>query len=333
MKITAKGIARWAELREAQGSLPRLVRRLAMQSGTITQIAFPVGESVSLPGWDGEILSSDGDAWVPKGKSYWELSVEANPTKKANRDYDKRKKETLEAIRHSTTLVIVTARRWTKKKTWCNEKCTLGEWQAVRAYDADDLEAWLEASPAIALDFAEELGLVGDGVESPTHFWQTWANQSAPPIKKHTFCAGRQDTQDQLLTGLRKRINEGDNKIFAIRADSADEAVAFVCAALLDAPDLLDTALVVTGDGGWRYVEKQPRIKLVVAARPEIATRIPAGSALVVVPVAAGDLVSGYGGKGGTKFDLVLERPGIYSFRDALIENAAGIWPTAKNVA
>ena len=179
----------------------------------------------------------------------------------------------------------------------------------------------MEASPAIALDFAEELGLVGDGVESPTHFWQTWANQSAPPIKKHTFFADRQDTQDRLLTGLRKRIDKSDNKIFAIRADSTDEAVAFVCAALLDAPDLLDTALVVTGDGGWRYVEKQPRIKLVVAACPEIAARIPVGPKLVVVPVADGDLVSGYGGKGGTKFDLVLERPGIYPFRDALIEN------------
>lgn len=321
MKITAKDIAQWAELREAQGSLPRLIRRLAMQSGTITQIAFPAGESVSLPGWDGEILSSDGDAWVPKGKSHWELSVEAQPTTKANRDYGKRTNETPEAIRCGTTLVVVTARRWARKKAWRDEKCALGEWQSVHAYDADDLEAWLEASPAIALDFADELGLTGDGVESPSHFWQAWASQSAPPILKHTFFADRQDVKDRLLLHLRERIDKGDNKIFAIRADSVDEAVAFVCAALLDAHDLLDNALVVTSDGGWRYVEKQPRIKLVVAARPEIATRIPAGSELVVVPVAAGDLASGYGGKKGTKIDLNLDRPGIYLFRDALIEN------------
>lgn len=321
MKITAKDIARWAELREAQGSLPRLVRRLAMQSGTITQLAFPAGESVSLPGWDGEILSSDGDAWVPKGESCWELSVEANPTPKANRDYDKRTNETPETVRRSTTLVIVTARRWSKKNAWRDEKLALCEWHSIRAYDADDLEAWLEASPSIALDFADELGLTGDGVESASHYWQVWATQSVPPILKHTFFADRQDAKDRLLVHLRERIDKGDNKIYAIRADSVDEAAAFVCAALLDASDLLDTALVVTSDSGWRFVEKQPRIKLVVAARPEVATRVPDSSALVVVPVAAGDLVSGYGGQDGTKFDLVLERPGIYSFRDALIEN------------
>lgn len=321
MKITAKDIARWAELREAQGSLPRLVRRLAMQSGTITQLAFPAGESVSLPGWDGEILSSDGDAWVPKGESCWELSVEANPTPKANRDYDKRTNKTPETVRRSTTLVIVTARRWSKKNAWRDEKLALCEWHSIRAYDADDLEAWLEANPAIALDFADELGLTGDGVESASHYWQVWATQSIPPILKHTFFADRQDAKDRLLVHLRERIDKGDSKIYAIRADSVDEAAAFVCAALLDASDLLDTALVVTSDGGWRFVEKQPRIKLVVAARPEVATRVPVSSALVVVPVAAGDLASGYGGQDGTKFDLVLERPGIYPFRDALIKN------------
>ncbi|QQS53129.1 MAG: hypothetical protein IPM89_09340 [Candidatus Competibacteraceae bacterium] len=184
MKITAKDIARWAELREAQGSLPRLIRRLAMQSGTVTQLVFPAGESISLPGWDGEILSSDGDAWVPKGKSCWELSVEANPTTKANRDYDKRTNETLEAVRRSATLVTVTARRWSTKKAWRDKKIALDEWQSVRAYDADDLEAWLEASPAIALDFADELELTGDGVESASHYWRAWARQSASPIRR-----------------------------------------------------------------------------------------------------------------------------------------------------
>jgi len=83
---------------------------------------------------------------VPQGRSCWELSVEANPTSKANRDYDKRTRETPADIRARTTLVAVTARRWTKKNAWCEEKTDRGEWNSVRAYDADDLEAWLEAS-------------------------------------------------------------------------------------------------------------------------------------------------------------------------------------------
>lgn len=53
----------------------------------------------------------------------------------------------------------------------------------------------------------------------------------------------------------------------------------------------------------------------------EFATRSPTDNALVVISVAAGDLASGCGSEDGQGFNLVLERPGIYPFRDALIEN------------
>jgi hypothetical protein len=75
MEVSAKDIERWAAAHDAQGELPRLVRRLAMQAGSITAIAFPAGESVSRPGWDGQLLGEDGDAWVPAGRSLRELSV------------------------------------------------------------------------------------------------------------------------------------------------------------------------------------------------------------------------------------------------------------------
>jgi len=43
LKICAKDIERWAETREAQGELPRLIRRLAVQRGSVTEIAFGCG--------------------------------------------------------------------------------------------------------------------------------------------------------------------------------------------------------------------------------------------------------------------------------------------------
>jgi hypothetical protein len=114
-------------------------------------------------------------------------------------------------------------------------------------------------------------------------------------------------------------MTDGPNGVYAIRADSASEAAAFACAALLEADDLSGLAVVVTGEAGWQFVERNPRRRVVVAARPEIAQR-PAEHVLTIVPVAAGDLASGYGGRDGDGFQLELSRPSIYAFRDALID-------------
>lgn len=51
-----------------------------------------------------------------------------------------------------------------------------------------------------------------------------------------------------------------------------------------------------------------------IAARPEAATR-PPSHVLTIVPVAAGDLASGYGGRDGQGFQLELKRPSVYAFR------------------
>ena len=57
MRITATQIAEWAKTKEAQASLPRLVRRLVHTAGTPTEVDFPAGDSTGLPGWDGEVVS------------------------------------------------------------------------------------------------------------------------------------------------------------------------------------------------------------------------------------------------------------------------------------
>ncbi|WP_200334847.1 hypothetical protein [Thiocystis violacea] len=216
-------------------------------------------------------------------------------------------------------MVVVTARRWAKKDEWSGHKQAEGTWRNVVAYDADDLEAWLEANPAIALSFAEDIGIAGDGVETVTHHWQQWSSQCQPSISPQALLAGRQDAKSKLLADLREHISQEKRGIYAIRADSAAEAAAFVCAAVLEAEEIADVAVVLTDAHGWRFVEVNPRLRLVIVVRPEIAAR-PAAGVLTVVPAAAGDLASGYGGTDGCGFQLELKRPSIYAFRDALIE-------------
>lgn len=291
-----------------------------MQAGTITEIAIPAGDSVSRPGWDGWVVSRDGDAWVRPGRSCWELGVEKNPANKANKDYDKRTKETSEQLRRETAYVALTARHWKNKATWAAEKRGGKQWKDVVAFDADDLEAWLEYYPPVALAFAGHIGLAGDGVETVSRHWAVWASQSRPPITMQAFFADRTEAKEHLIAELRRRIESSDSSVYALRADSAAEAAAFVCAALLeDASEIADVALVVTTEAGWRFVESNPQLRLAIATHPEIAQR-PASGAVTIVPTAAGDLTSGYGKMHGEGFQLELNRPSIYKFRDALIE-------------
>lgn len=140
MRITAARIAQWAKTKKAQVSLPRLIRRLIHTAGRPTQADFPAGESTGLPGWDGELVSEQGSPWIPKGKSFWEFSCEAEVTKKANKDYEKRTKKTARKTRAKATLVVLSARRWTQKKSWLTRKRQAKKWTDVRAYDADDIE-------------------------------------------------------------------------------------------------------------------------------------------------------------------------------------------------
>src|SRR5437870_2708880 len=122
MHITATQIDRWARTKEAQSALPRLVRRLIQATVTSTQAAFPAGDSTGLPGWDGELQSERDSPWVPNGKSFWEFSCDAEVTKKANKDYDKRTRQTPQKIRRKATIVVLSARRWTRKAEWLKAK-------------------------------------------------------------------------------------------------------------------------------------------------------------------------------------------------------------------
>ena len=322
--VTATQINQWAGTREAQAILPVLVRRLILATcGSPNSIQFPGGDSINQPGWDGEVECVNEVPWVPQGKSFWELSCEARPTRKANRDYEKRIRQTPALERSDAAFVFVTAREWTTKNKWLREKRKGGEWKEVRAYDANDLEQWLEQAPAVALRFAETLGLRGTGVESPGRYWDTWFQQSDPPIPVKALFAGRDKTRERLTEELWNRLGKGGRTPLTIYADSAEEATAFVCAVMLQDEALSAISVVITDPNGWRFVNVNPSLRVAVAARPEVAERLTIREGLVVVvPYTLGAM----GGlhrwaavpQPGSGF--VLERPPRSEFEKALIK-------------
>ncbi|UCJ16924.1 hypothetical protein K5Q02_00525 [Pseudomonas sp. MM211] len=318
MRITASHIVNWAstQAKEAQTDLPRWVRRLCFDPETTLQLSFPAGDSTYVPGWDGALFRERGNAWVPSGASRWEIGCDQNVLGKANGDYQKRTEQISEKERLACTFVFVTPRRWTKKLDWVAEQCSKGEWASVRAYDADDLEQWLEQSPGVALQFAEELGLSGWGVVSLSSYWDSWAQQCRPPITPEALSMNR----TQVFDVLGKKIQEtntspGSIHPLVIRADSVEEAAAFTVAVVMASRDMQNHAMVVTEPQGWRYVEANPQLRIAIAARTETALNpVLRENLRVIVPLATGDL----GGKPEGD-ELVLERPNIYEFEKALI--------------
>jgi hypothetical protein len=321
--ITSTQIADWASTKEAESDLPKLIRRLIHATVNSSSCDFPAGDSINSSGFDGELFCRQETPWTPSGQSYWEVSRRHDVTKKANEDYDKRtdNQQTDEITRNQSTLIIVTARKWSQKKKWVKKKCEANEWQAIRAFDADDLEQWLEQCPAVALQFAEELGISGFEVESITKYWESWSYQASPAITVESFHASREHSRDRLLAELNKNLESNQSGLCSIKADSIEESVAFVCAALLDQPDLANASLVVTESAGWHYVDKHPSLKIAIAARPEIAERPSSRPGLtVIIPHAAGDM-SEYFPDSTNQSDtsLIIERPDIYAFEKALM--------------
>ena len=318
MHITASHITEWAntKAKEAQTNLPRLIRRLCFAAETTHQLSFPAGDSTYVPGWDGVLIRERGDAWAPNGTSYWEIGCDQVPTTKANGDYQKRSKKTTTDERASATFVFVTPRRWMTKAKWISAQRAKNEWADVRAYDADDLEQWLEQSPAVSLQFAEELGLVGEGIESLPRYWQSWSQQCSPAITPDSFFLDRSTTRDQLIEKIRSGMNQQNAAPpLTVRADSVEEAAAFVVATLISTNELASQALVVTSLEGWRFVEANLQLKIAIAARTEVAASPTRRAGLVViVPHAAGDATTQPQGA-----EVLLERPGIYEFEKALV--------------
>ncbi|MGB0720967.1 MAG: hypothetical protein ACPGU7_01105 [Gammaproteobacteria bacterium] len=214
-----------------------------------------------------------------------------------------------------TTFVFVTPRRWLKKLEWIEAKKGEGEWAGVVVWDADDLEQWLEQVPAIALQFSEELGLSGPGVESVGRFFSSWARQSDVVIRGDVLFQGRERDRAGLERVLKEAFSSANPKgQLVIQADSEEEAVACVAAVLTEHPEMESRSVIVTREEGWRFVDANPDVRFALAVEKAIAIRPSSRANLtVVLPQANGQLSHGAG-------DQVIQRPSIYEFREALAE-------------
>ncbi|MGD0952068.1 MAG: hypothetical protein ABR985_06690 [Methanotrichaceae archaeon] len=117
IRANATDIDQWADRREAQATLPRLIRRLVLASvKRVERLHFRSDEGVQLAGWDGIVQVPEGNAYVPDGLSGWELSARTDVKVKADDDYETRSNDPLPLDTANAVFISVTARHWSNRK-------------------------------------------------------------------------------------------------------------------------------------------------------------------------------------------------------------------------
>ena len=227
LTIKARQIQDWAENTiEARHLLPVLLRKLVHSTGhELRKVDFPGYDNAERHGCDGVVEAAAATPWVPEGKSSWEFGTNQRPNSKAESDYTDRLKSVPPAERAECTFVFVTPRNWPGKTEWARSKQTAGDWKAVRAFDASDLEQWLEESIPAQMWLAEQLAIPVNGLETLDRCWQRWEEASEPKMRSSIFEPSLIAYRDT----LKRWLESPSERPFIVAADSKDEALVFLC--------------------------------------------------------------------------------------------------------
>jgi hypothetical protein len=274
--LGATHLVEWAGTRAAQGTLPALIRRLILASvdrGAIQRFDFPSEDSVYRPGVDGTLQVTQGAPFVPAGQSIWEMGLDRDPRTKANADYRKRTGSAGHVVPSQTSFVFVTARRWLEKTDWVTEKADEHIWNDVRVLDADDLEQWLDTCGAVAAWACRLIrGLPAEGIHDLQDIWERWQYRTTPDLLPQLFLAGRATAAER----VRSWLSDPPSRL-SVRADSAEEAVAFIAAMVqtvdeLEQASLRSRTILVTSPVAWRALSAQHAPLILLASDPTIGS-------------------------------------------------------------
>jgi addiction module HigA family antidote len=201
------------------------LRTLVHSTGrALKKVDFPGNDDAERPGWDGFVDAGEGTPWIPAGLSGWEFGTNKKVKAKADGDFDKSVKALEKKEREETTFVFVTPRCWPGKAAWAEAAKAKGLWKDVRAYDANDLEQWVEQSPPAQAWFASETNIPAQDVRSLDKCWADWANVAEPTLTGALFSSAIEATKRTMLSRLSKPL-DGPT---VIAADSTEEALAFL---------------------------------------------------------------------------------------------------------
>lgn len=242
--ITALDLQRWADTKESEGLMPELIRRLIHSSlNDIMRLSMPSGDSVSLPGFDGVIETSCGNAFVSSGTTVFEIGTNKEVKRKADKDINTRNGEVSDKEKKGLTFVFVTPRKWSNARKWEKENRENSKWKDVRVLTAVELEDWISQCPSVASWLVTKIGLLCDDVniDSLEGYWDKWAvNAKGMRIDYGILTGGRENNEKALLEEIEQP------NIVSVVSGSTEESFAFAVAAILNSGNdsLIDRCII-----------------------------------------------------------------------------------------
>lgn len=232
LTIKARHLEDWAANNsEARSHLPILMRKLIHSTTQeLRLLDFPAYDNAQRKGWDGYVEAGAATPWTPAGRSGWELSCNGKPEAKAEKDFAARVASLPPAEREEITFIFVTPHNWEAKGAWAKHKEAERAWKAVRAYDASDLEQWLEQSIQGQIWFGEHIAQPAKGCRTLDECWRIWSLASAPQLSPEIFAPAIKS----YAPTFKNWLDSPPSRPFIVAADSREEGLAFLSCLIKD---------------------------------------------------------------------------------------------------
>ena len=245
--------------RDFQELLPELVKKLIINSCTsISSIRMPHGDDIWAPGFDGVVDCSEGNRYVPTGRSVWEFGTNENTLQKINDDYQKRTQNPLGSKIEETSFCLVTPKVWAYPQTITAWEAEHTDWKQVKIYDASVLCDWIEQTPVVCAWLLEQFS-DNHTIEFSTlaHAWNLFAQKTSPAMSDSLFLADR----EQEMTCF---FNKLGNEIVRVKAATRVEATGFVLAAMMQSPELRGQCIVINTPNTYREINQCVKSKTLI---------------------------------------------------------------------
>lgn len=294
--ITANDLNRYSDTRDSQAVIPKLIYLLVNQCVPPPYVCrIPYGDAVNQPGWDGIVEIEEAFLeFVPKGKSYWEISTKRNPQKKATEVFKKRTAAITKADRSQASFVFVTPRSsasggWDElgQTRWKEKRKDRG-WKRIHIIDGDKLADWVREFPAIGRWIAKKTGITSSlgAITTPSEHWKLIClegDKSDPPLPAKLFTLGR----DNVCEALQKLFEDTSQTPLLLFAESRQDVADFVAAYFetIDpetAQNYTNRCLYIKEEDAWLSVVEL-RTSHVLVADPQLGLETDAGANLLAI--------------------------------------------------